>query len=83
MMNRTAKFFFQLRLNLNLPSDFNKRKYTIKFTFWKKIASHPLTSIFCVTSNGNKLEIVTNQVNLDTNLDLSMAYCIKTNVTGS
>ena len=30
--------------------------------------------LFCVTLNGNKLEIVTNQMNLNTNLDLSRAY---------
>ena len=29
---------------------------------------------FCVTSNGNKLEIVVNQMNLNINLDLSRAY---------
>ena len=29
---------------------------------------------FCVTSNGNKLEIVANEMNLNTNLDLSRAY---------
>ena len=29
---------------------------------------------FCVTSNGNRLEIVTNQINLNTNLDYSRTY---------
>ena len=29
---------------------------------------------FCVASNGNKLEIVANQINLNTNLDLARAY---------
>ena len=38
---------------------------------------------FCVTSNGNKLEIVANQINLNTNLDLSRAHRIKINVTGN
>ena len=28
----------------------------------------------CVTSNGNKLEIVANQMNLNINLDLSRVY---------
>ena len=37
-----------------------------------------IIGIFCVTSNGNKLEIVVNQMNLNTNLDLSRA-----NVTGN
>ena len=32
---------------------------------------------------GNKLEIVANQMNYDTNLDLSRAYWSKTNVTGN
>ena len=37
----------------------------------------------CVISNGNELEIVTNQMNLNTNLDLSKIYWIKTYVTGN
>ena len=32
---------------------------------------------FCVTSNGKKLEMVANEMNLNTNLDLSRAYWIK------
>ena len=35
---------------------------------------------FCAASNGNKLEIVSNQINLSTNLYLSRVYWIKTNV---
>ena len=38
---------------------------------------------FCVTSNGNKLEMVANQTNLNTNLELSRAHRVKTNVTGN
>ena len=33
-----------------------------------------IIGIFYVTSNGNKLEIVTDQMNLSANLDLSRAY---------
>ena len=36
-----------------------------------------------VTSNENKLDIVANQMNSNTNLDLSRAYRIKTNVSGN
>ena len=34
-----------------------------------------------VIINGNKLQIVAKQMNLNTNLDLPLAYWIKTNVT--
>ena len=40
-------------------------------------------SAFCVTLNGNKLEIVANQMNLNKNLDVPRAYLIKTNVIGN
>ena len=38
---------------------------------------------FCITSNGNKLERVANQLNLNTNLGMSSAYSIETNAIGN
>ena len=41
-----------------------------------------IIAIICVTLIGENLEIVANQMNLNTNLDLSKVYLIQTNVTG-
>ena len=63
----------------------NDRYNTIDIRVFSKLPKLALQLYwqFCITSNGNILEIVANQMNLNTNLDFSRAYWIETNETGN
>ena len=66
-------YFRTLRVNDRfLLFFFNSRD--LRYSTFFETPEVGIIDIFCVTSNENKLEIVANNMNLNTSLDLSRAY---------
>ena len=74
-----------LKVHSHLPWTFNPSNCTkwVDDSMFFETPEVVIIGIFCLASNGSKVEIVVaSQINLNTNLDFSTAYRIKTNATG-